>query len=410
MNLLKNKVNRMKNKNIKLIALAVITIAAAQPMAIQAGVWSSLSNSAGSLFASVWSGSVNSVQNHPYVAATAGIVGTLGAIGILSVVGHLYYENNQRKINSPLFFIACRNGSTKESTKKAIDDAVKNGADVNAKAWWDDWFRNMLLLRVGPRFDMDRSYTPLYTMAANYAWNPESSLQAIKSLFAHGAKINDIVGYRGNTALHVAAEKGYHEVAKLLLELGADPAIRNKAGKTAQELAEEPAISLQETKIKKETVDFFKAFEGGLDRFVNNPLIFEVEPWFKDELDDEESVVVQALTPEFFLRHLNRSGSEQLKTVYINFVKMDAVDALNKLIKTSDIKNITQILDEYTQQQFEQVRNNSSLKQSISFIKKNIPPIDPLHEQLLISNSIEQGEKLVMAKKGQVTDLTYTFK
>eukprot|EP01052_Picozoa_sp_SAG31_P011911 SAG31_NODE_686_length_12815_cov_5.367175_4_plen_212_part_00 len=43
----------------------------------------------------------------------------------------------------------------------------------------------------------------------------------------------------GNTALHNAAESGYSDVVKLLLEAGSDPDIKNAHGKTAMQLAYE---------------------------------------------------------------------------------------------------------------------------------------------------------------------------
>ena len=58
----------------------------------------------------------------------------------------------------------------------------------------------------------------------------------IEKLLDNGAGIDD-TDSNGNAALHLAATKGYPEVAMLLLEYGANLDIKNKNGHTAVELA-----------------------------------------------------------------------------------------------------------------------------------------------------------------------------
>jgi hypothetical protein len=52
-----------------------------------------------------------------------------------------------------------------------------------------------------------------------------------------GAKVDIPDEESGSTALEIAAGWGRTEIVKLLLARGADPAFRNKAGKTALDLA-----------------------------------------------------------------------------------------------------------------------------------------------------------------------------
>jgi len=79
-------------------------------------------------------------------------------------------------------------------------------------------------------------------------------VNAVRSLLMHGADVNvkttgaivvmeDYAGiftestYSGVTPLHLAAYKGYAEIAKILLEWGADPNVRDNEGLTHLEIA-----------------------------------------------------------------------------------------------------------------------------------------------------------------------------
>jgi ankyrin repeat protein len=62
-----------------------------------------------------------------------------------------------------------------------------------------------------------------------------TAVAEISYLLEQGARIDDRDD-RGRTALMIAAEGGHAEIAKLLLAKGADPALRDKAGKRAADL------------------------------------------------------------------------------------------------------------------------------------------------------------------------------
>jgi len=74
--------------------------------------------------------------------------------------------------------------------------------------------------------------------AAGHADNAPGAqgLATVKLLIARGAKL-DLADDRGRTALMIAAGLGHGEIAQALREAGADPALRDKAGKPAADLA-----------------------------------------------------------------------------------------------------------------------------------------------------------------------------
>jgi ankyrin repeat protein len=96
-----------------------------------------------------------------------------------------------------------------------------------------------LLLDAG--VDPNRRYradlTPLM-WAAGHADNVAEAqgLRTVEILLSRGAKI-DLVDDRGRSALMIAAGLDHGAVAKALLAAGADRALRDKAGKTAADLA-----------------------------------------------------------------------------------------------------------------------------------------------------------------------------
>jgi ankyrin repeat protein len=61
------------------------------------------------------------------------------------------------------------------------------------------------------------------------------AIEVVAYLLDAGARIDDRDA-RGRTALMIAAEGGHAEIANLLLARGADPALKDKAGKRAADL------------------------------------------------------------------------------------------------------------------------------------------------------------------------------
>ena len=76
--------------------------------------------------------------------------------------------------------------------------------------------------------------TPLFTFP--YIQDVESALQAVRLLMQHGVRIN-AQDNEGNTALMVAVKGDNYDMVQALLDAGANPNIKNKAGKTALQIA-----------------------------------------------------------------------------------------------------------------------------------------------------------------------------
>jgi cytohesin len=69
----------------------------------------------------------------------------------------------------------------------------------------------------------------------------QGCVRLIAALLDHGAEIQR-TDAAGNTALHHAAENGQEDAVRLLLQRGANPAVRNKEGKTPADLADVQAV------------------------------------------------------------------------------------------------------------------------------------------------------------------------
>ncbi len=65
----------------------------------------------------------------------------------------------------------------------------------------------------------------------------------VRDLLDRGAHVDD-ADDRGRTALMIAAGRGHADVAKLLLARGADPARRDRSGRTAADLAADDAVRM----------------------------------------------------------------------------------------------------------------------------------------------------------------------
>jgi uncharacterized protein len=69
----------------------------------------------------------------------------------------------------------------------------------------------------------------------------EAGLRTVKLLLSRGANV-DLVDDRGRGALMIAAGLGYAEIARALIDAGADRTMRDKSGKSAAALAATPEI------------------------------------------------------------------------------------------------------------------------------------------------------------------------
>ena len=74
--------------------------------------------------------------------------------------------------------------------------------------------------------------TPLHAAA----WGRESTPCVMRCLLDRGAAINARTD-KGRTPLHAAAHEGYEDRVRLLVTYGADTAIRNDHGQTAEQVA-----------------------------------------------------------------------------------------------------------------------------------------------------------------------------
>jgi len=94
---------------------------------------------------------------------------------------------------------------------------IAAGADVNARE------------RTGDR-------TPLHFAAYSGKNGGEPSTELVQALLEAGADVN-AVDSGGSTPLAEAMPNGNVEIAKILLAAGADPAVKNKHGETAHDVA-----------------------------------------------------------------------------------------------------------------------------------------------------------------------------
>jgi len=86
--------------------------------------------------------------------------------------------------------------ATKEGDLAAVKNAIANGADVNSKSYWEEW------------------------TALHYASNL-GYIEIAKELIQAGADVNVITSYKA-TPLHLASRSSFTEIARGLIEAGAD--------------------------------------------------------------------------------------------------------------------------------------------------------------------------------------------
>jgi hypothetical protein len=153
-------------------------------------------------------------------------------------------------------------GGAKTLNKKQISEALRNGAYINAP----DIFREYALIELLETSDLNRTKgletlkllimmgaKPDFNFNGKFALNvvvenriymyPISNLdeydtlEIIKILLEAGALVSTKSGYLDRTPLHIAAEKGYYGIARILVENGAKVMVLDKIGKTPLDLA-----------------------------------------------------------------------------------------------------------------------------------------------------------------------------
>jgi uncharacterized protein len=88
------------------------------------------------------------------------------------------------------------------------------------------------------------------------------AVAAVKTLIAHGAKVDAKRGTHGWTALHCAAVKGYYDLVELLLKEGADISAMDEFGRTPRVVAG-----------NEKTVEIFEAYIGMRSRQTPKKLV-----------------------------------------------------------------------------------------------------------------------------------------
>ena len=116
-----------------------------------------------------------------------------------------------------------------------VDERLENGRTVlMAAAAQGDVEKIEVLLAAGADLNVvDQSgYTPLMSAVS------ARSEAAVRLLVAKGAKVNHADEQWKRTALHTAVWSGYADMVKLLLDLKADPNVRQKDGQTPLSMAQ----------------------------------------------------------------------------------------------------------------------------------------------------------------------------
>ena len=141
------------------------------------------------------------------------------------------------------FISICRTGSIQK-----ITDAIKNGADVNitdkdghtplmAGAFTRNNSPQVVTVLIEAGADVNASDKSGLTPLMMAVMKPVPDVQVVKILVKAGADLNARKHNGGMKPLMLAAGMGKPEIAATLLDLGADPNLRDSAGRTALDLA-----------------------------------------------------------------------------------------------------------------------------------------------------------------------------
>ena len=123
--------------------------------------------------------------------------------------------------------VCCERNAVPEKQRKAIESLLATGADIQ---------------------ESDKNgVTPLHH-AVRFR-----SPAAVETLLQHGANVNQVCKRSGSTALHRAVtstgapetagkQDEARQIIELLLQFGADPAIKNKSGKKAVDYVKDETV------------------------------------------------------------------------------------------------------------------------------------------------------------------------
>lgn len=118
----------------------------------------------------------------------------------------------------------------------AVDASGKSPAIYAAARGYFEVVDQLIEAGVDPARRYGNDLTLLMWAAGHSNDTPrKDGAETVRRLLDRGAPI-DAVDNRGWSALMIAAERGHREIAALLLERGADPALRDKQGRRAEDL------------------------------------------------------------------------------------------------------------------------------------------------------------------------------